>query len=892
MSASILRSPSGSESFAMTEKDKAAIRQQLSSNRIEKFRRLLLGDCPESFVSVKTATAIPAVQGLVTDALIQATLDPRVRAIEFQPSAVLGLQTIDLDAIVLVRNDGRFHLDVVAARRLRTLEQEDLFLLALQDLGLTSIVMTSEDIQSQPRFSNSRLVWRYRGYPVPVGLRIQVMQHLARGGPTLLGRLLEEIRGESDPGAALFAMACANLVEIDLQEQPVGPETRVASPFMTQGHSHATEPVNLADEDQADVDLPQSEETPIDWRVSAGPKLPTADDVLLQAVFESALDKRLRRRLAEGDRLAVVVRVPSPSWVKAVNNYFLATFNGKKWSSFARDGSDRIRDKSSTGNNEVASALSCGRCAVGIAAATDILPAALTTAADMSIRIPPPDAKVLRRALRLFCGSATKLTIGDDVCAGLDFYDIVCAFRSGSDAAAVIWRLASASRKITGTVAERLPSLETAFEYGEFRTWGLELARDLDDYRAGRIPWSALSRGLVLHGESGLGKSWGVRLLAQACRVPLIVTSVSDLFANSGDHLDEVIKASRAVFARAAAVAPVIVFFDEIDALPNRATLSGRNASFWRPVINDFLLSLDSAIAGQREGVIVIGATNFLAGVDTALLRPGRLERAIELVRPDHAGTANILSHHLAGALTDAEISEAAYLAERSTGAEIMRVVRDARRIARQARRRLRLDDLISVMAPKDDVPANKLFRICAHEAGHAIASLAVPWGALKTCVIAGRDGGLGRTVIVPDEGDLVTRRTVEDHVTVLLSGRAAERILRGAESTGAGQDDASDLAFGTRLIAGLHVSAGLGRSVSYLSHYRDGLELVRRDRTIRREVERDMSRLQTRALDTITANRQALLAVTEELVERRHMSGDAIRAVFATYGTSFAKTL
>jgi hypothetical protein len=192
-------------------------------------QRSVLTGRPESFASVKTTTAIPAAQGLVRDALVQATLDPQVDAIEFHPTAVVAAQTIDVDAIVLVRNDGRFHLDVVAARRLRTLEQEGLFLLALQDLGLTSIVMTSQEIMSEPRFSNSRLIWRHQGHSVPVELRIHVLRRLACEGPAPLGLLLKEIRGESDPGAALFAMACANLIEIDMAQRPIGPETRVAS---------------------------------------------------------------------------------------------------------------------------------------------------------------------------------------------------------------------------------------------------------------------------------------------------------------------------------------------------------------------------------------------------------------------------------------------------------------------------------------------------------------------------------------------------------------------------------------------------------------------------------------------------------------------------------------
>jgi hypothetical protein len=69
------------------------------------------------FVSAKTATTIPAACSLVRDALVQATLDPQVHAIEFIAQARVGASLVNLDAIVLARVDGRFRLDVVEGRQ-------------------------------------------------------------------------------------------------------------------------------------------------------------------------------------------------------------------------------------------------------------------------------------------------------------------------------------------------------------------------------------------------------------------------------------------------------------------------------------------------------------------------------------------------------------------------------------------------------------------------------------------------------------------------------------------------------------------------------------------------------------------------------------------------------
>jgi hypothetical protein len=88
------------------------------------------------FISCKTATAIPTRCSLVRDALIQATLDPAVRAIEFVASARVRAQTVALDAVVIARDDGRWLLDVVEARPLRDAESEGLALLAQDELGL------------------------------------------------------------------------------------------------------------------------------------------------------------------------------------------------------------------------------------------------------------------------------------------------------------------------------------------------------------------------------------------------------------------------------------------------------------------------------------------------------------------------------------------------------------------------------------------------------------------------------------------------------------------------------------------------------------------------------------------------------------------------------------
>jgi hypothetical protein len=177
------------------------------------------------FISAKTTTAIPARHPLVRHALVQTTLDPQVRALEFVPKATVDATPVALKAIVVVRDDGRFHLDVVDVRPVRDVEMEGLALIALDRLGLVPLALTSAEIKSEPRFTNSRLVWSYRMHAVGISLRMRILQVLIDDGPMTFARLLSSIRSEHDPSPAVLAMACSNLVELDLLSQPLGPMT-------------------------------------------------------------------------------------------------------------------------------------------------------------------------------------------------------------------------------------------------------------------------------------------------------------------------------------------------------------------------------------------------------------------------------------------------------------------------------------------------------------------------------------------------------------------------------------------------------------------------------------------------------------------------------------------
>ncbi|MGY4617667.1 cell division protease FtsH [Bradyrhizobium sp. USDA 4472] len=613
---------------------------------------------------------------------------------------------------------------------------------------------------------------------------------------------------------------------------------------------------------------------------------------LAAAAFEAATSPSVRRKLADSKQpIAVVVRVPTPAWVSPVADYCRKAF-GRSWMLISWDGSDR-QHRADKGSDGVAIELT-KRSVLGVAADVGILPSTLVAAADLTIEL-ESSGVVVSDAVARFGGKPHGVDFSGLTVVGLDFPDILSTFRSRSSARKIRDRLATTSARIgTDIAVQKLPDLRLAVEFGEARRWALALAKDIEDYRAHRIPWSALDRGVVVFSEPGLGKSLWVRMVAKECGIPLLESSVADWFNGTG-YLHDVLRAERQVFAQARALASkasakcCILFLDECDAIPNRATMSDRNRDYWTPILGDILTNLDNGLAGtvkggdrsKRSGIIVIGATNRIADLDAALMRPGRLERAIEIKRPDFTGTLNILRYHVAGDLPDRDLGEIAGLFEGSTGAEIMRLVRDGRRIARARGGALSPADLRAAALPTSDFAPDVLWRICIHEAGHAVASLALGCAVVKRCVVRSATDSLGETLSEATEDDLPTKRNLEDRVVAILSGRAAEEVVLRVVSANAGGDIKSDLAIASRFVGAIHTTVGLGGSLVHVAGPNDIHQLLKTDKILRRKVDRHLAALYRRALRLMTKHRGAIEAVAERLSERRHLSGDEIRRIY-----------
>jgi hypothetical protein len=191
-------------------------------------RKAIQSRSPSLFVSSKTTTAIPIRHRSLLDALIQASLDPKVVSLSYLATAVVASERISLGAVVVQRDDGRFLLDVVPARPIRDLEDEGLSLIALGELGLKTLLITGKELFREPRCTNARFVWLYNQHRVSRGVRKRILRALDKG-PMELGELERSVRSDRDPSNDVMALVCAGELELDLLSQPIQQTTIVKS---------------------------------------------------------------------------------------------------------------------------------------------------------------------------------------------------------------------------------------------------------------------------------------------------------------------------------------------------------------------------------------------------------------------------------------------------------------------------------------------------------------------------------------------------------------------------------------------------------------------------------------------------------------------------------------
>ncbi len=318
-------------------------------------------------------------------------------------------------------------------------------------------------------------------------------------------------------------------------------------------------------------------------------------------------------------------------------------------------------------------------------------------------------------------------------------------------------------------------------------------------------------KGVLLIGPPGTGKTLLAKAIAGESGVPFLSIAASEfveLFVGVG--------ASRVrdLFVKAKEKSPCIIFIDEIDSIGRqRGSGIGGGNDEREQTLNQLLTELDGFT--DNSGIIVIAATNRPDILDTALLRPGRFDRKIEVMLPDLDGRKKILSVHSLSKPLSQNV-DLAYWATRTvgfSGADLANLMNES--AIHCAREECKLISDIHIENALDKVTlglrtskisstnTNKI--IAYNEVGRAIVS-AVRNGinSVDKITILPRSGYLGGyTKMNPDEdivsSGLISKKILLAKIEIALAGRAAEIIVFGKNEIT--QCSINDISYATSII-------------------------------------------------------------------------------------------
>ena len=413
-----------------------------------------------------------------------------------------------------------------------------------------------------------------------------------------------------------------------------------------------------------------------------------------------------------------------------------------------------------------------------------------------------------------------------------------------------------------------------------------------------RIP-----RGVLLVGPPGTGKTLLAKAIAGEAEVPFFSIAASEfveLFVGVG--------ASRVrdLFRKAKDKSPCIVFIDEIDAVGRQrgAGIGGGNDER-EQTLNQLLTEMDGF--ADNSGVILLAATNRPDVLDTALMRPGRFDRRIQVGLPDRRGRESILSVHARTRPLAEEVSLAEWASRTPgfSGADLANLLNEAAILTarhqeaclgnRELEEALERITMGLTAAPLQDCAKKRL--IAYHEIGHALVAALTPHAdPVDKVTLLPRSGGVGGfTRFFPDEeiidSGLVTRAYLRARLVMALGGRAAEMVVFGdSEVTQGASGDlqmVSQLAremvtrfgfsdLGPVALEGQDQEVFLGRDlVNTRQSYAEstGREIDRRVRSLAREA------LQ-QAIDLLEPRRQLMDRLVEALIEEETLQSDRFHAL------------
>ena len=408
-----------------------------------------------------------------------------------------------------------------------------------------------------------------------------------------------------------------------------------------------------------------------------------------------------------------------------------------------------------------------------------------------------------------------------------------------------------------------------------------------------------IPRGVLLYGPPGTGKTLLARAVAGEAGVPFFTISGSDfveMFVGVG--------ASRVrdLFKQAKEHSPCIIFVDEIDAVGRqRGAGMGGGHDEREQTLNQLLVEMDGF--GDRDGVILMAATNRPDILDPALLRPGRFDRQIPVTNPDLAGREQILNVHAKDKplAKDVDLKSLAKRTAGMSGADLENVLNEAALLTARVEGNVITADALEEATDRVVGGPRRSSKIISehekkvtayHEGGHTLAAWAMKDidRVYKVTILArGRTGGHAMTAPEDDKG-MYNRSELFARLVFAMGGRAAEELVFGNPTTGA----SADIEMATNIARAMVVEYGMSPVVGAVKYGQDdGDPFVGRGgqggnqpsqsvaNQIDDQVRMLMNKAQQVAYDVLRENRDYLDTLASKLLEKETLRRPDLEAIF-----------
>ena len=407
-----------------------------------------------------------------------------------------------------------------------------------------------------------------------------------------------------------------------------------------------------------------------------------------------------------------------------------------------------------------------------------------------------------------------------------------------------------------------------------------------------------IPKGVLLSGPPGTGKTLLAKAIAGEAQVPFFSCSASEfveLFVGIGASR------IRDLFKKAKAQTPCIIFIDEIDAVGReRGNGVGGGNDEREQTLNQLLTEMDGF--ETNNGVIVIAATNRVDILDSALLRPGRFDRQLQVGLPDVKSRIAILKVHAKNKklANDVELQTIAKRTSGFSGADLANLLNEAAiltaRYSEKAITSKRVNealDKVTVGLAQSPVEESRYKRILAyHEVGHALAASLLEHHDpvdLVSLIPRGRTRSL--TTFVPNEETMYSRNQLITRLISLLAGRAAEEVVFGkAEVTTLAVDDIQRATYLARQLVTEYGMSPLG-PIAFSENQTEDIMMRGADQVYSDEltsaidsmVRLHLEHAYNEALTLLQSNREILDKLVNKILQHESIEGYEIRSLIAS---------